>query len=103
MTLSPFMQYALIIFLVLLLLSFLIRRLPAVRKAGPEFAFYTGRIKRAAFLFFAGGAILGTVLAFADVEQWERVTLAYAIVGGIALMLIRLAEQRQRKAGLRGL
>lgn len=103
MTLSPFTQYALVAFLVLLLLSFLIRRFPAVRDAGPGYAFYTRRTTRAALLFVAGGAVLGTVLAFADVEQWERVTLAYAIVGGIALVMIRLAEQRQRKDGPRGL
>jgi hypothetical protein len=98
-TLSPFTQYALLAFLVLLLLRFIIRRVPAVRDAGPEYAFYTPRMKRAALLFVAGGAVLGTVLAIGNIEQWERVTLAYSIVGGIALVMIRLAEHRQRKDG----
>ena len=103
MTLSPFTQYALVAFLVLLLLSFLIRRVPSVRDAGPEYAFYTRRTMTAALIFIAGGVVLATVLAFANVEQWERVTLAYALVGGVSLLVIRLAEQRQRKDGSRGL
>ena len=103
MTLNPFTQYALLAFLVLLLLRVLVRRLPAVRKAGPEYAFYTRRMKGAALLSFVGAAVLGTVLALAHIEQWEPLALAYGVMAWSVLMAVRLAEHRQRKDGQAGL
>jgi drug/metabolite transporter superfamily protein YnfA len=45
-----------------------------------------------ALLPVGGGAVLGLVTALVDVEYWERVGLAYAIVGGVAVVMIRAWE-----------
>ena len=102
-TFSPFARIAFVSFLVLLLLKFLLRRVPAIRDASPDYAFYTRRTMTAALVFVGGGVVLGTALAIMDVERWERVTLAYGIAGGVAVVMIRVSEQYRRKDASRRL